>query len=104
MLHDHQPLLERVQRFNVVAWRSLRGENPLFNAVQFILQGVENWKVAIDDGVDDGIQDKAWTLAQQLRFSLTARTHFGQAFLCPAAYRDDVIGPRENGQLAHVIL
>ena len=35
MLHYHQALLERVERFDVRAWRALRRENPLLHGIKY---------------------------------------------------------------------
>ncbi len=104
MLHDHQPLLERIQGFDIVARRALGCEDPPFNAVQFVFQFIENRKVAIDHRVDDGVQDEARTLAQQFWFALAAGAYLGEPLLRPAAHGEHVIGAHEDGKLANVIL
>ena len=78
MLERHQLLLQGVQGFDILASRGI-AKHACFDTLQFQLQFVDDRKVAIDDGIDDGVQHEAGALLQQLRFTLAARPHCAKA-------------------------
>ncbi len=101
MFHDHQTLLQVIQRFDVRARRAPRREDVLLDGLEFLFQPIEKGKVSVHDGVHERVQHVAGSLPQQLRFPLAACPHFLKTFLRMAADREHVVGTGEYRHLTH---
>ena len=99
MTKHHQPLLQRIERLDVRARRSLR-EDLLLDPLELGLDRMQQRKIAVDDGIHERIQNVARAAPQQLGLVLAARAHILKAFLRATAHRQDVVAPDEDVDLA----
>src|SRR6185503_18953784 len=98
-----QLLLEPVERLEIRA-RRMPGEDPALELLELDLQRVLDREVAVDDRVDERIEDEARPMAQKLGLVFGPRAYRGESLLRPLAHREDVVRPHEDVDLPLVQL
>src|SRR6185295_11437969 len=99
MLHDHQTLLERIQRLDVGAGGALGCEDSLLDDIELVFETVQNGEVSVHHRIHESVENITGTLLQQLRLSFAARTNLLKALLGVTAYRQNIVWAREDRDL-----
>lgn len=99
MLEHGELVLEVVERLDARA-RALTGEDALLDALELQLQRLKHGEIAVDDGVEQRIEHVAGPVPQQVRLTLAAFPHVGEASLRPPPHRHHVLRSDEHVDLA----
>ena len=100
MLEHHQLALEVVERLDVGS-RRLPGEDAGLDLFDFVLEGVDDREVPVDDGIHQRVEDVGRAVAQQVRLALGSSPNVAEATADAVADREHVALADEDVHFAH---
>jgi hypothetical protein len=85
----------------MLALPQFRLEDLVLDRFEIGLERVDDREVAIDDGVEQGVEDECRPVPQQVRLALGAGAHAEEALLRSVARREHEVRADEDVDLAH---